>query len=399
MPNQDDVNDSEVGSFQTETPVIEPGVSGRLAQVSVKPSGMVEKPAGKKLSNPKSFIAGIIFFFLIVIVAGVVILSRTFSEKESLPPSEKKVVIGLSVGPIRTDRWEQDASLISDFAHKHNAVVNEEFANDDVSLQVTQAENLINQKVDALIIIPNDAEVTAQIVEKAHEAGIKVIAYDRMILSDKLDYYVSFDSTKVGELQAQGVLSVVNKGNFAYIGGSESDNNAFLLKEGSYKLLQPLIDKGDIQVVVDKFTPDWKPEEAYKSINDYLNSGGELDAVVAANDGTATGVVQALTEHGLVGKIPVSGQDAELTACQRLVAGTQVVTVYKPIRLLAEKAVEVALSAAENQKAHTNTQVSNGLIEVPSYLIDSVAVTIDNLEDTVIEDGFRTYEEVFGKSK
>ena len=160
-----------------------------------------------------------------------------------------------------------------------------------------------------------------------------------------MDYYVSFDSVKVGELQAEGVINVENRGKFAYIGGSETDNNAFLVKEGSMRVLTPFIESGDIEIVLDVFTPDWKQEEAYLTVKNYLAQGGKLGAIVAANDGTAFGSIQALEEYNLAGEIPISGQDAELTACQRIVEGTQTITVYskkiKSVRLTMNKLAEL----------------------------------------------------------
>ncbi len=402
MPDKKDLKKPAVSADpQAATPSKDTPPSENEIPKQEKPKSLKDKlSGGRKLFNSKKTIALIISLLLLIIVSSGVIFYKTFTDApEGTPQTEKKIVIGLSMGTLRTERWERDKELIIEYAGKNNAVVNVEIANENNNLQITQAENLINQGVEVLIVVPHDAEVTAQIVDMAHEAGIKVIAYDRMIQSEDLDYYVSFDSVKVGEFQAQGVLDVVNKGKFAYIGGSELDNNAFLLKEGSYKLLQPLIDKGDIEIVVDAFSPGWRHEEAYKTINNYLKTGGELDAVVAANDGTATGAIQALSEYDLAGKVPVSGQDAELTACKRLVSGTQSVTVYKPIRLLAEKAVEIAVASVNGETVKTNSSVSNNLTDVPSFLIESILVTKDNLEETVIKDGFHSYEDVFGTSE
>jgi D-xylose transport system substrate-binding protein len=237
----------------------------------------------------------------------------------------------------------------------------------------------------------------ARIVEMAHKAGIKVVAYDRLIKNSDLDYYISFDNVKVGELQAQAVLDKVSQGKIAYIGGSADDNNATLLREGSMRVLGPKIKSGDISVVVDSFTPDWKPEEAYKTMKAYLGVNKTIDGVVAANDGTAFGVIQALTEYGLAGKVPVSGQDAEMGACQRVVAGTQTVTVYKPIKLLAFKAAEVAVAVARGEKVQMNTTINNGKVDVPAYFLTPIAVTQANMMQTVIKDGYQSQDDVYHK--
>lgn len=348
-------------------------------------------------------------FSIILSILGVVVMGgiflffascerRDISKKAPMQKavsSEGETVIGLSMGTLREDRWIRDAEMFIEKAKELGAAVNVLFANNDSQLQISQLQNLILQGVDVLVVVPQDAEGAAVIVEKAHKEGIKVVAYDRLIRNCDLDFYISFDSVKVGELEAKGVLGVVDKGKFAYIGGSEKDNNAFLLKEGTMRLLEPRIQSGDISLVVDKFTPDWKPEEAYKTMRDYLKANKTIDAVVAANDGTAFGVIQALKEYGLAGKVPVSGQDAELGACQRVVEGIQTVTVYKPLRLLAHRAAEIAVALAKGEEAESNGKINNGQIDVSAYLIEPITVNKDNMMEVIIKDGFYTYEEVY----
>ena len=233
------------------------------------------------------------------------------------------------------------------------------------------------------------------IIDDAHKAGIKVIAYDRLINNPALDYYVSFDSVKVGKYEAQGIVDVAPKGNFAYVGGSDVDANASLVKEGAFSVLQPRIDSGDIKLVFNESTPGWSQEIAYKNIKNFLAQGGSLDAVVAANDSTAAGVIQALEEAGLAGKVPVSGQDAALSALQNIVTGTQTVTVYKPLKDLAFKAAEMAVGIASGKQIETTGTTANGTVRTPSYLLDVVAVTKNNIEQTVIKDGFHTAAEIY----
>lgn len=329
---------------------------------------------------------GLILFAGLILAEGQI--TSSFAQKET-------VIIGFSMSSLRIERWQKDRDFFVEKARQLGAEVNVLSANNNAGIQLSQAENLILQGVDVLVVVPQDAEMAAAIVEKAHDAGIKVVAYDRMIKNCDLDFYVSFDSVKVGEFQAQGVLKAVDKGDFAYIGGSPTDNNAFLLKKGSMNILGPRIATGDIKLVVDEFAIDWKPEEAYKIIKNYLEANEKIDAVVAANDGTAFGVITALEEYGLAGKVPVSGQDAELTACQRIVKGTQTVTVYKPIRSLAYKAAEIAVAIAKKQNVETNSKVNNGKTDVLSYLVESIPVTRENLAGTVIKDGFHTYEDVY----
>jgi D-xylose transport system substrate-binding protein len=219
-----------------------------------------------------------------------------------------------------------------------------------------------------------------------------------MINDKDLDMYISFDNEKVGELEAQGVLSVVNHGTFAYIGGSPTDNNALLVKNGSMKVLQPNIASGTINLAINTLTPGWDPTQAYMEMKTYLNTGKTIDAAVVANDGMAFGVIQALAEKGLAGKVPVSGQDADTSACQRIVQGTQTMTVYKPIKLEAEETAQAAVQMAEGQAPTFNATTNNGIIDVPSYLLQPIAVTKDNMMSTVIKDGFHAAAEVYQSS-
>ncbi len=308
--------------------------------------------------------------------------------------------IGLSLDTLKELRWAKDRDLMTQRAQAHGASVTTLVADSNDQTQVAQIENLIAQKVNVLIIVPHDAKAVAPTIAEAHKAGIKVIAYDRLILDSDVDMYVSFDSTKVGQYEAQGVMSAVPKSvtvpNVMLIGGSPTDNNALLVHTGMMGVLQPLVSAGKAKIVFDQYSADWSPDVAYANVKKYLADGGRADAIVAANDGTASGVVQALQERGLAGKIPVSGQDAELPAVQRIVAGTQTVTVYKPIQLLADKAIDIALGFAKGQTPRSTGTVNNSRKDVPSYLLNPTSVVSSNIKSTVIQDGFLSSNDVYG---
>jgi len=342
----------------------------------------------------KKLIIALIIFFMAAL-GGVFYLNHLLSEKESLLVGEKPVVIGFSLGTTREERWLKDRDAFVKRAESLGAVVNVTLSDYDVDKQIYQIENMISQGVSVIVIVPADSDKLTAVIEKANKAGIKVIAYDRLINDSDINLYISFDNVRVGELEAESVVSAVGKGNFAYIGGSPTDNNSVLLKEGTMNILKPKIDNGDINLVIDKLTPEWKPAEAYKTIKDYLDSGKKLDAVVAANDGTASGVIQALKEKGLSGKIPVSGQDAELSAVQRIVAGTQTSTIYKPIDSLASAAAEIAVAMAKNQSIEVKTSINNGKIMVPSFFLSPIMVDKSNIMSTVIKDNFQTFKDVY----
>ncbi len=336
-----------------------------------------------------------IFVFALLAIGGIVYLNNFLFQRETSLVGEKPVIIGFSLGTTREERWFKDRDLFVEKAQSLGAVVNIALSSYDVEKQISQIENFISQGVSVIVVVPADSEKLSAVVEKANKAGVKIIAYDRLIKNSDVDLYISFDNAKVGEMEAESVITSVSRGKFAYIGGSPADNNSILLKEGSMNVLSPKIASGEIELVIDTFTPDWKPAEAYKTIKDYLNSGGTLDAVVAANDGTASGVIQALKEKGLSGKIPVSGQDAELSAVQRIVEGSQTSTVYKPIKTLAFTAAEIAVDMARGKTIETNNTIYNGNVMVPSYLLSPIMVNKDNIKDTIIKDNFHTFKEVY----
>ena len=211
-----------------------------------------------------------------------------------------------------------------------------------------------------------------------------------------IDLYVSFDNEEVGELQAKDITKLVPKGKYVYIGGADTDNNAHLFKKGVFNVLQPLIDNGDIKIVYDQWTKDWTPANALVNMQDALKANhNQIDAVIAANDATAGGIILALKEQGLAGKIPVAGQDAELAAVQRIVKGTQTMTVYKPIKALTMKTADLAVKMAKGEKLSATRKVNNGKIEVPSVFLSPIGVDKLNLDATIIADGYHSRQDIY----
>lgn len=317
--------------------------------------------------------------------------------------SKKKIKIGLSMDSLRVERWRKDRDIFMAEAKKLGAEVIVQSADGDERRQNQQAENLITQGVDVLVVIPKDSVAAAQIVKSAHEEGIKVIAYDRLIKESNPDLYISFDNEQVGYLQAEYLLRKKPKGNYFLLGGAPSDNNAQLLRDGQLRALKPAINKGDIKLVAEgnHWAVNWDPNDALKKTEQVLTQvNNQIDAVVASNDGTAGGVIQALEGQNLAGKVLVSGQDAELAACQRIVKGTQTMTVYKPIRLIAKEAAHAAVALAKGEKIEKAKQkVNNGKVDVPSILLTPIQVDKDNLDEVVIKDGFHTREKVYQTKK
>lgn len=314
-------------------------------------------------------------------------------------PSNKKIKIGLSMASLRVERWQKDRDIFKAEAEKLGAEVIVQSADEDALKQNEQAENMITQGVDVLVVIPEDSVASSQIVKAAHAEGIKVIAYDRLIRESEPDLYISFDNEQVGYLQAEYLLRKMPKGNYFLLGGDPGDNNAHLLRKGQLRALQSAIDKGDIRLVADKkhWAVGWDPLDALNKTEQVLTqTSNQIDAVVASNDGTAGGAVQALEGQNLAGSVLVSGQDADLEACQRIAKGTQTMTVYKPIRLIATEAAHAAVALAKGETIQkANQTVNNGKIDVPSIILTPIQVDKDNLDDVVIKDGFHSREDVY----
>jgi len=301
----------------------------------------------------------------------------------------KEIKIGMAIDDLRLERWQKDRDIFVAKAKTLGADVFVQSANGNEETQMAQIENMINRGVDVLVIIPYNGEVLSNVIAEAKREGIKVLAYDRMINNADIDFYISFDNEKVGELQAQSLVTRVPEGNYFLMGGSPVDNNAKLFRAGQMKVLNPLIKEGKIKVVGDQWADGWLPENALKIMENALTANNNhIDAVVASNDATAGGAVQALSAQGLAGKVAISGQDADLAAIKRIEAGTQTMTVYKPITKLANDAAEIAVKLGKGEKPESNATLNNGKKEVPSYLLTPISVDKSNIASTVIADGF-----------
>lgn len=334
------------------------------------------------------------------LVASVLIGLGLASRGPALAPERHGgVTIGLSLDTLKEARWQADRDMFVKRAGELGARVLVLAANNDDTVQIGDVEKLITNRVDVLVIVPHDGKAMAKGVRMAHDAGIPVIAYDRIIRDSDLDLYVSFDNERVGELQARYLLDHLptpGKGRIVRIYGAKTDNNASQFKRGQDRVLEPYIARGDIVVVHEDWAEDWKPENAKRIVNAAITAAGpNIDAVLASNDGTAGGAIQALSEEGLAGKVLVTGQDAEIVALQRVAAGTQTMTIYKPLQTLARGAAELAVRLASRHVVVAKQSVDNGYGPIPAVLYDVVTVTRDNIVDTVVRDGQASYDDVY----
>lgn len=306
------------------------------------------------------------------------------------------VRIGLSFDSLQLERWQHDRDALIARAKELGAEVAVQSADGQDSVQVKQCENLLTSGVDVLVIVPHNAEVMASAVNLAKSQGVPVLSYDRLVRNADVDLYVSFDNRRVGQLQAKYLLDHAPKGNYILIGGSPTDNNAHLVRDGQMDILKPAIDRGEVKIVADQWAKDWLPSEALRHTENALTqAANNVVAVVASNDSTAGGVIQALAEQKLAGQVFVSGQDADLAAAQRIAAGTQSMTVYKPISPLAIRAAEAAVALAKGDKVIASEGVNNGRKDVAAILLQPITVDRSNLTATVIKDGFLKKEDVY----
>jgi D-xylose transport system substrate-binding protein len=307
-----------------------------------------------------------------------------------------KVRIGFLMDTLKEERWQRDKELFEQRAKELGAEVSILVANGDDNLQRQQAETMLTRGVDVLVVAPHNGTAAASIVEAAKRQNIPVISYDRLIISPDVTLYVSHQVPVLGEMQARYALEKAPRGNYVLIGGSPTDNNAKILREGQMRILQPAVDRGDIKIVADPFANEWLPEEALKHTENALTqNNNNIAAVVASNDGTAGGAVRALESQGLAGKVLVTGQDADKAALARIAQGTQTMTIYKPIKPLASGAVEAAIKLARREQVPTTETINNGVADVKSLLFEPIVVDKNNLM-VPIKDGFHSYDAVFG---
>lgn len=266
-------------------------------------------------------------------------------------------------------------------------------AEGDAEKMTQIADTMIGNGVTVLAIVNLDSDSGAAIQEKASEQGVATIDYDRLTLGGSAEYYVSFDNTKVGELQGQGLADCLGDGpaNIVYLNGSPTDNNATLFAEGAHSVLDEI---SDYNVVGEQAVPDWDNEEAATIFQQlYTAADGDVDGVLAANDGLGGAAIGILEGNGQAGKVPVTGQDATVEGLQNILAGTQCMTVYKSATQEAGALADAAIALVNGEEADTTGTVMDGDREVPSILLDPQAITKDNVGD-VIEDGGQTVDDV-----
>jgi D-xylose transport system substrate-binding protein len=332
------------------------------------------------------------------VFTGVCLLAACGGGGSSAPqrPEAGGLRIGLLLDELRQERWQRDRDLFVSRVEELGGKVDARAGEGNPESQLTAAKALLDSGVKVLVVVPNDLEKAGDIVAAATEKHVPVISYDRLIRNADVALYVSFDNVKVGRMQAEAILSRAPRGNYVLLGGSPNDNNAHLVRDGQMEVLKPAVASGAVKIIAEPWVEGWDTAAAARHLEGVLKKTKNIAAVVASNDSTAKGAVEALAAVKLAGKVPVSGQDAEIEACQRIVSGTQTMTVYKPLKPLARMAAGAAVSLARGQPIDSLVKVNNGKKEVPARLLDPISVDKTNIDVTVISDGYHTKEEVYG---
>jgi len=306
--------------------------------------------------------------------------------------AQDQVVVGVSWNNFQEERWKTDEAAIKAQLEAEGAKYISADAQSSATKQLTDIESLISQGATALIVLAQDSDAIGPAVQQAVAAGIPVVGYDRLIENPDA-FYLTFDNKEVGRMQAQAVYDAQPKGNYVFIKGNSADPNADFLFAGQMEVLKDAIDKGDIKNVGEAYTDNWDPAVAQKNMEQFLTANdNKVDAVVASNDGTAGGAIAALAAQGLAGSVPVSGQDGDHAALNRIALGTQTVSVWKDARDLGKNAAQIAVELAKGTALDAvpgATKFSGGPkgVEMNSLFLKPVPITKDNL-DVVIDAGW-----------
>ena len=315
------------------------------------------------------------------------------STDETTPTSDdQKPLIGFAMDTLVIERWESDRNIFVSTVNDLGGEVIVQNANSDAEEQENQIRYLIKKNVDVLVIVAIDEAKLADELQLAEERRIRVIAYDRMIHHQALDLYISFDSTAVGRLMAEALAKVQPKGQLVIMNGSEADHNSTLIRAGISEVLKQ---NPGLKVVAEETADNWSADDAYSKFKAILGSQQEISGILCSNDALAGAAVRALGLYRLAGQVAVTGQDADLDACQRIVEGTQLMTVYKPIATLAKSAAEAAVALAQgNQPQASDTINADGRF-VPYERIAPIAVDAGNIVEAIIASGFHTVKDVY----
>lgn len=334
--------------------------------------------------------------FVILCVGVIMTVGCSKQTKESMGNTgndrQNIINIGISFDSFVIERWQRDRDIFVATAKELGADVNVQNANGVVEEQISQIEYFMDKKMDVIVIIAVDAEKITDAIKKAKDAGIKVVAYDRLIKNADADLYISFDNEEVGRLMARTLVeNTKSGGNIITIFGPTTDNNVNQVESGFNEIIK---DSG-INIIYKEYAKGWTAERGFYGVNEGLKLSQNIDGVLCGNDDIASQAVRALSENRLAGKVCVVGQDADLAACQRIVEGTQTMTVYKPVEKLAKAAAEYAVKLAKGETIETKSTIKDGTYEINYIKLEPIAVTKENMDEVIIDGGFHIREDVY----
>lgn len=310
----------------------------------------------------------------------------------------RDITIGFSIATdtFIIERWNKDLKIFTGAVKELGAEVLVQLSAGGTKEQISQINFLVNRNIDVLVVIAHDTEMIAGAIKQVRDAGIPVIAYDRMIMGVPIDAYISFDNVEVGRLFGRALTEAAPRGRYLVVNGSVRDINSFQVNAGLHEILDPLERAGRIRVVEEIWLQEWSFDEALEKIGAVFERTTDFDAISCGNDQIAAAAIQLLSERRLAGKVAVVGQDADLISCQRVVEGTQLMTVYKPLAKLATRAARLAVAIANKVDFPHDVLKENGSgALIPSYIEAPIAVGKDNIDETVIRDGFHSAEDVY----
>jgi len=331
---------------------------------------------------------------IILLLLLLIALSSCRKEKDR----DNGIRIGFAASPeiFLQERWDRDIKIFNSKARELGAEVLYAKSPAGDQDQTAQIQYLLKQDIDVLVVIPKDKELLGGIIRKVMDKQIPVLAYDRPIMGIPISGYVSFDNKEVGRLLGKALITAVPEGNYIIVNGSVHDNNSFEVNAGVHDVLDEAIIMGRINLVEEIWLEEWSYDEALEKIGAVFDKSPDVDAISAANDHIAQAAIRILSERRLAGKVAVVGQDADLLACQSVVEGTQLMTVYKPIRILAERAAELAVLMAAGRTPQAGRTIDNGSgTEIPFFVEKPVAVFKEQMESLIISDGFHSKEDVY----
>ncbi len=331
----------------------------------------------------------------IILLALLLLCSSACGANQKYQNQDDKIILGFISESMTVERWQRDRDIFVAKAEGLGAEVIVKNAYEDNQRQIELGKEIVDQDADVLAIVPYAKDGLKELVQYAHSKNVEVISYDRLITDAGADLYISFDNERVGELMGDAAVAAVPMGNYVLLNGFMQDNNSYMLNDGYMGVLQPYVSSGWIKVVGEIWVENWRDELAYNYVSQLIHNGTHIDAIIAADDRLAEGAVNALSENRLAGEVFVTGQDAELAACQRIVQGTQSMTVYKPIRVLAEGAAEIAVKLAKGGDIGESDTISDGTYDMKYIVYEPILVNKDNIYDVVIQDGFYTVAQVY----